>query len=278
VAGSCGNDVALARYRPDGHLDPAFGTNGTVVTFIGHDVGWANALALQPNGRIVVAGGLQYLAHGSAAVIRYLRDGSLDRSFGSAGKILSNAASPVCGWEAVAVQPDGTILTSGLHQEFETDGSGFLGVGHYALARHLRDGRLDRSFGNGGKVLTSFGADDIGSDDATGTAAGSVVIQPDGRIIAAGQAPGVALARIIGAGESPSATMRFALARYTADGDLDSSFGDDGKLVTAVSSASSAATDAAIQGDGTIVMVGAGGRRAHRDFVLVRFTSDGSLG
>jgi len=83
VAGQTATDLALARYKPDGGLDPSFGTGGKVTTG-GQD--FADAVAIQPNGKIVVAGGNE--------LIRYNADGSLDSSFGTGGKVTTDFAAP----------------------------------------------------------------------------------------------------------------------------------------------------------------------------------------
>ncbi len=161
-----------------GDLDPSFGSSGKVTTdFGGSDA--ASAVAIQTDGRIVAAG---RSGSGDFALARYNVDGSLDPTFGSSGMVMtdfggSDAAS------AVAIQPDGRIVTAGRS-----------GSGDFALARYNADGSLDPSFGSGGKVTTDFG----GFDLALG-----VALQSDGKIVAAGQG---------------GSSFDFALARYNADG------------------------------------------------------------
>jgi uncharacterized delta-60 repeat protein len=123
-----------------------------------------------------------------------------------------------------------------------------LGAGALPGAAVAAPGALDSSFGSGGEVTTDFG----GSDSAQ-----AVVIQGDGRIVAAG---------LSGAGD-------FALARYTADGSLDPSFGSGGKATTDFGGFD-AASALAVQPDGRIV---AAGRSGSGDFALARYNADGSL-
>lgn len=168
--------------------------------------------------------------------------GALDPSFGSAGAVLTTIASGSTAATALAVQPDGKILAGG-----ETAvGS----VEEFALARYNLDGSLDASFGSGGKVTTAIGA---------GSLANALVLQPNGKIIAAG-----------GSSED------FAVARYNPDGSLDTSFGTGGKVTTPIPTAyGGEAYAAALQTDGKIVVGGSSGD--NRDFVIARYNPNGSL-
>jgi uncharacterized delta-60 repeat protein len=143
-----GEDFALARFNPDGSLDPSFGDGGKAATdFTTGDEG--HAVVVQPDGKIVVAG--QSLAN--YALARYRPDGSLDPSFGSGGKVLSSIQGeqgPLGGASALVLQPDGKLVAVGnvylasRHQfgalRFNTDGS----LGHdLRLRRHRpRRGRF----------------------------------------------------------------------------------------------------------------------------------------
>jgi len=167
--------------------------------------------------------------------------GDLDPSFGAGGLVTTDFGSRGDFSLAVALQTDGKIVAAGNSSRadvFDVD---------FALARYNSNGSLDATFGSGGTVLTDFGT----SVDA----ASDVVVQPDGKILAAG----------IRAGD-------FALARYNADGSLDAAFGSAGKVTTDFGSFDQA-NAVAVQSDGKIVAAGgtAGG------FALARYNSDGSL-
>lgn len=174
--------------------------------------------------------------------------GDLDPAFGVGGKILTDfgGADEARG---VAVQADGKIVAAGVTT---------LVGGGFAVARYNTNGSLDSGFGSGGKVQTSFGGLE---------AAQAVAIQPDARIVVAGEV------FIPGGGHT-----RFALARYSANGSLDPTFGAGGKVVTDLL-ASSRARSVAIQPDGKIVAVGSKlvGPGNDRDFAAVRYNPDGSL-
>jgi uncharacterized delta-60 repeat protein len=138
-----------------GMLDPTFGTGGKVLTDFGFANDIANAVALQPDGKLVVGG----WAGNDFSLARYNPDGSLDPSFGDGGLVRTNfangAAESVDHIDGIALQPDGKIVAVG--------GSN----GDFALARYNPDGRLDMSFGMGGLVVTDFGT---GSARARGVA------------------------------------------------------------------------------------------------------------
>jgi uncharacterized delta-60 repeat protein len=237
AAGSSGaGDFALARYNAVGGLDPTFDSGGKVTTdFGGFDA--TSALAIQPDGRIVAAG---RSGSGDFALARYNADGSLDPTYGSGGKVTTDFG----GFDAafgVALQTDGKIIAVG-------QGSSSF---DFALARYNADGSLDPTFGSGGKVTTDFTG---GFEDAI-----AVAIQLDGGIVVTGQT-------------FSGGFQEFALARYNADGSLDTSFGSGGIVTTNFGFDSAFGGALAIQTDGKIVAAG----RAGTDFLLARSNVDGS--
>jgi uncharacterized delta-60 repeat protein len=243
------NDFALARYLPDGSLDPVFDGDGRVTTDISGFADVATGIALQPNGFVVAAG---RTGDGDFAVVRYKRDGSLDASFDGDGKVTTDFGGVELG-DDVVLQPDGKIIVSGWQEADD------LGGGPWALARYDADGSLDATFGSGGKVLTDFGA---------AAFAYAMSIQHDGRIIVAGYT-GV-----------EDASDSVALARYLPDGSLDPSFGVDGKVVVDLGEGNfDAALDVVVLSDGGIVVAGVVDVSGpdQPDFLLARFDSDGSL-
>jgi uncharacterized delta-60 repeat protein len=169
AVGEAAFDFALARLAPDGALDPDFGDGGEVVTDFGvkggcegcyHSDERAFAVAVQSDRKIVAAGDsdVQDLCDGQGhscgdfALARYNTDGTLDQSFGNAGKVVTHleAQSTVPSSsiaQSLVVQRDGKLVVAGL-------GAGY----DFGLARYTTRGRLDGSFGRGGKVLTDFGS------------------------------------------------------------------------------------------------------------------------
>jgi len=225
----------LARYRSNGALDPTFGQRGKV--FTGGGTWVARAVALQPNGRLVVAG---YNKLG-LAVARYRPDGRLDSSFSGDGKLDQNVSAPQHAIFAldVAIQPDGRIVTAGDYDIFQV-----------GLARITVAGRLDRTFGGDGVVRTGLGKGE--------QAISGLVIQPSGKIVAAAAA---------GPHESSDTIVwRFVITRYRKDGTLDRTWGGDGKVRTDFPGGGWA-RGAAAQDDGKIVVAGGAGG----GFALARY-------
>jgi uncharacterized delta-60 repeat protein/RHS repeat-associated protein len=174
-------------------------------------------------------------------------DGALDTSFDTDGKLTTSFGS-TSGAMAVAVQPDGKTVVVG-----SSGGNG----GEFAVARYNLDGSLDSSFGTGGKVNANFGA---GYDQAY-----AVVLQPDGKIVVGGS----------------QNTSRLALARYNADGSLDTSFDGDGKVTTLVTSGNwgEEVMAVALQADGKIITTGytVDPGTGNASGVVARYNADGSL-
>jgi uncharacterized delta-60 repeat protein len=249
----------LARYNTDGSLDSSFDGDGLVKTDISANaVQFAFAVALQANGRIIAAG-----RNGDAfGLLRYNPDGSLDNggtgdstpgdSFGVAGIVTTTFGGNHSWVRALAIQADGKIVAAG-----GTDTSG-ASENNFALARYNTDGSLDTSFDGDGRITTDFGLDDAAND---------VKIQADGRIVAVGSTGSFAV------------SGSFALARYTANGSLDTSFDTDGKVLTDFSAGhfSSGALGVAMQNDGKIIAAGEASITGQRDFGVARYNANGSL-
>jgi uncharacterized delta-60 repeat protein len=183
------DSYALARYESDGTLDPSFGGNGKVLTNLtgGFDV--AYAVAIQANGKIVVAG-RSAGAGGRFAVARYESDGSLDSSFGGDGKVLTNFTRGLDLALGIAIQSDRRIVAAGHAGGTRTSPRNH----RFAIARYRANGALDRTFSGDGKRVVDFTSGDDWAQD--------VAIQRGGKIVAAGRAAG--------------AGGRFALARFWA--------------------------------------------------------------
>jgi uncharacterized delta-60 repeat protein len=249
---------AVARYTASGRLDPGFGTGGRVLTDFGLPANAVNAVAIQADGKIVVAGA-SYDPHTGASrfgLARYTVRGHLDPTFGRGGRLLTrfgtgrNSASV----SELAIQPDGKLVAVGRWIRTPIDGPV-----RFALARYTVRGRLDPSFGRGGKVVTSFGA----YSDAD---AAALAIQPDGKLVLAGTD--------LTDTRGERGYFAVALARYRIDGTLDPSFGPGGRVVTKINDYGGGASAAIIQADGKIVLGGSAGEAGP---VLLRYTADGKL-
>jgi uncharacterized delta-60 repeat protein len=231
-----------------GDLDLTFGTGGKVITAVGNSNESANGVAIQSDGKIVAVGGASSGSENDFAVVRYNINGSLDTSFSGDGKVTTVIGDGNDAAWSVALQSDGKIVAAGYsHNGTNED---------FALVRYQIDGSLDTSFGTGGKVTTQIGA--------SNEQARSVVIQSDGKIIAAGWS-------------SNGSHNDFAIARYNSDGTLDTTFSSDGKTTTAIGLTNDTAYSVAIQGDGKILLVGYSSNGTNNDFAIVRYNSDGNL-
>jgi uncharacterized delta-60 repeat protein len=241
----------LARYNGDGTLDSSFGAGGVVNP---PEVNPVYAVAVQSDGRVLVAGAGYDGQTSGFGFARYESDGTLDPGFGNTGEVFvdfSDLGSVITfAANDVVLQPDGKIVAVGSACP-ETC------LTQFAVARLNVDGSLDTSFGTGGKVLTDF------AGTGWGDIAEGVAVQPDGRIVAAG-------CNLCGGAE------RIALARYLADGTLDTTFDGDGRLAIRFPGGfSSDATAVAVQPDGRIVAAGyTASPPGYAGFA--RFNADGS--
>jgi uncharacterized delta-60 repeat protein len=240
---------ALARYLPDGNLDTSFGAGGRVTTDFGV-VAWAETVAIQRDGKIVAAGVYRRVGRTDTfALVRYLPDGSPDKSFGAGGKVATEFGGDAWAF-AVALQGDGKIVAAGFSEIGDRTA--------FALVRYRLDGSLDTGFGAGGRVTTDFGEYAL---------APAVALQGDGKIIAAGYA---------GARCTDRCNFDFALTRYHPDGSPDGSFGTGGKVITDFGG-DDAARAIAFQSDGKIIAVGDSEIGDRDGFALARYLPDGSL-
>ena len=253
--------LAVTRENADGSLDTSFGKGGTVLTESNSgSILAASALAIQADGKIVVAGLFEGNLNNNFAedfaVVRYNANGSLDTTFGNGGEVLTDFG-PNSFSEAttVAITPSGKILVAGI------DGS------DYALAQYKSDGTLDPSFGSGGEVVTQLGPETTATDSV------SAAIQPDGKIVLAGAVDE----------SNPGFQIDFGLVRYNTNGSLDSKFGNGGVAVTAFGPSSDVFEVAGIAIEpGTNAIVVAGSVQTPPEFplsfALARYNAkDGSL-
>ena len=241
------NDFVVLRYNSDGSLDASFGNSGIFIFSLG-TLDIFREIALQNDGKIVVAGLASVSSNISFALARLNADGSFDTSFGDGGKVITKAAPGENGANSVAIQPDGKIVAAGY-------GFGFPDGRNFVLVRYNTDGSLDTTFDGNGILNTSFASD-------TADEANDLVIQTDGKIVAGGFSSG-----------------RFALARYNPDGSLDASFDQDGKVVTTVgeNSGNVLIRDLAVQANGKIIAAGVGSLNGKRISAIARYNPNGSL-
>jgi uncharacterized delta-60 repeat protein len=235
----------LARYLPDGRLDPDFHhpqpwtalTDGGLPGVI-----WA--LALQPDGKLVVGGNIGGdVRGGTFTVARYLPDGRLDKTFNTVGWDTMSSAQYTGGAaaRAVVVQPDGMIVAVGAADDYTAP---------LAVGRWLPNGGRDPGFAP--------------SPSTAVTSANAVRLQADGSIV-------------VGGSTLCGADACFGLVRYLRDGRLDTSFGDDGVAATHIG-IQAFVRALLVQPDGKLVAVGAGSPHGHSDldFAVARYDADGA--
>jgi uncharacterized delta-60 repeat protein len=255
-------DFALARYTAAGALDPSFGEGGLVTTDFGGSYDWAYAMALQPDGRIVVGGVSDRSGSRDFALARYNSDGSLDPSFGEGGRLVTPVRPLTTDViHGLALQPDGKILAAGVTFD---DTVSPRPHGAFLLARYTPGGELDPTFGVGGIASTNFDGESYDEPYA-------IALQPDGRIVLGGSSnTGGGIGRLFGADN-------LALARYLPSGLLDSSFGEGGKVVVDAGSMQESIRALALDPEGRIVAAGRVNGEKRGDLLLARFRPDGSL-
>lgn len=242
------NDFAITRLLPSGQLDSSFGTGGSTFTPIGAGEVTVNSMALQADGKIVVAGAATGTTNADLALVRYRSDGFLDPNFGAGGKILTSASANTDDFGCdVAIQPDGKILA--LATSYSNNGMN----SQWALFRFSSNGEADNAFGASGKVIVS---------EASTAFAEALALQSDGLLLLAGYGPG-----------SGTSFYEFTLARFMANGDPDTSFGVNGIVQTGFGTQYASAYDVAIQPDGGIVAAGAAYFQAEGNFALARYSA-----
>ena len=171
-------DFALARYNANGSLDSTFGTGGKVTTSIlstKDDLAWA--IAIQSDGKIVVAGNTFNGSDTLFALVRYNVNGSLDTTFGTGGKVTTAIGDVGASAYAITIQSDGKIIIAGNSDYLMSPPNVYSSM--VALARYNSNGTPDITFGSGGVVTTILGQQDYGF---------ALALQTDGKIVVAGSA------------------------------------------------------------------------------------------
>lgn len=240
------NDFFLSKYNSDGSLDNTFPGAGSVITDLSGSNDYARSLAVQANKKMVAAG----YTSGSTndfALVRYNVDGSLDMSFSSDGILTADFAGGNDIASSVVIQADQKIIAAGYSQ----NGSSY----DFSIVRYNTDGTLDNDFGTNGKITTDIQS----SNDLIQ----SILIQPDNKIVAVGYSYIDTLYAI-------------SMVRYEPDGQIDNSFGENGKVFTTVNGYYLIANSAAIQTDGKIIVSGFISDESS-DFLLIRYNTDGTL-
>ncbi len=255
-------DFALARYHPDGSLDPIFGQGGRVIAKLrplSDDSVYG--LALQPDGKILAGGTTfpdRFVLRPNADFIlaRFMPEGAPDVAYGVGGAVTTDFGKE--SWDdarALALQPDGSIVLGGSTNAGNSPGV-LYGADQLAVARYTPQGMLDGTFGDGGTVTVDGGS--------MVEAVRALALNPDGTIVAAGFVNGEHRGDLL-------------LARVTPSGGHDSTVGTGGLTVTDLKSGSERLEGVALQPDGWIVAAGQVAVDRHADFAVVRYDPEGRL-
>jgi uncharacterized delta-60 repeat protein len=233
-----------------GDLDGTFGSAGIVTSGTGSPVD----VAVQTDGKIVTAGSLssctpsgeEEVCHSEFLVERFNSDGSLDTSFGGGdGIVTTSFGKETQGASAVVIEPGGKILAGGQAE------------GEFALARYNSDGSLDTSFGGGDGEVTAA----VPNTSGFQTWSGSMALLPSGKIVLGGN--------VYANEPEVNEPWHMALARFTASGSLDTSFGTNGIAIGPLGNTYGLTADAS----GRILVAG----WSSYQFTVVRFTAEGNL-
>lgn len=279
-------DFAVARLNSDGSFDTGFSSDGKTTVDFGGLIDDAQALVVQSDGRILIAG----TSGSTFAMARLIVDGSLDTTFGVGGKVTTSLTGVALGY-ALAVQGDGKVVLAGTVN------------GDLALLRYGSDGTLDTTFGGAGSVVTDIAG---GFDVAR-----ALAVQADGKIVVGGYGSadfvvarytsagvldptfgGIGVVRTDMGGSDFATELMLqsdgkivlggydglyntALARYNSDGSLDDSFGNAGKVITLLG-ANSFAEGIVQRADGRLV-VAVTATSVNRDLGLVSYLPAGDL-
>jgi uncharacterized delta-60 repeat protein len=239
-------NCVITRYNVNGSLDNTFGIGGKLTTTIVPNY-WGTPMAVQGDDKIIIAG----LLGNDILVGRYTANGKLDNTFGTSGfasgKLDINYTHVA---RAIVLQVDGKIIvTSSGYNNFSGR--------KFEMVRFGADGTLDNAFGNMSKVVTNFGSY---TDVVT-----SMVIQQDGKIILAGYV------------DNGANGNDFAIARYNANGTLDTKFGVGGKVLTDFYDNEDIAICISLQTNGKLVLAGYAQISSVKVLALARYSTNGFL-
>lgn len=244
-----GNKFAIARFNTNGSIDSSFDADGKQTTAVGDANSTAYSMALQDDGKIIMAGYTTVAGINRFAISRFNTNGSLDNSFNGNGIQIAQLGSDIQIGNSAAIQKNGKIIIAG----YTIIGS----KKDFAVVRFNSDGSADNTFDTDALLTTDI----INSSDDY---AGSVAVQSDDKIIVAGYSV------------TGNNTV-FALARYNTDGSLDNTFDMDGKLVGDYYQGNSGVNATVVQSDGKIVTAGSTWNGTNFDFSIVRYNANGSL-
>ncbi len=247
------DDFIVTRYNENGTIDQTFGTNGVTIISVGPAFDVAISVALQEDGKIIVAGYVNGIDSNDFGIARVNSDGTIDSTFGINGRVITPIGDQQDYLTAITIQRDGKIIAVGYPQ------GGDVNLYDAMIVRYLPNGDLDNSFGEDGIVTQDYNG---GADSFY-----DVIVQRDGKIIAVGYT-----------NNKVSFRTEMLIVRYNTDGSLDTTFGDTGMVTKQVpltpgAFASTIGYAVSEQEDGKILIAG----DSYPRIVVVRYNSDGTL-
>jgi uncharacterized delta-60 repeat protein len=234
--------LAIVRYNTNGSFDSSFGVNGVVMNSLPYS-SEPQAAAIQSDGKIVIAG--DNALDATFFVIRFNPNGSIDSSFGLNGSFTDNTIFHFGSVRSIIIEQSGKIILAGSSKYGDS----------FILGRLNQDGTYNSPFGPNGYAFADFNAFDISFSQLCN----AVIKEQNGKLVAAGSIY-----------YNASKRYSIGLARFNADGLIDSSFGTDGLVSTLLDSNTLSVTGVALDSNGRIVVVG----YANNNFLLVRYFAD----
>lgn len=245
---------AMSAFAADGDLDTSFGAGGTVVETFYDALSVNSSVAIQADGKIVVAGYSTVLSTGQTdfTIVRYNTNGTVDATFGTNGKVYADVGGKSDQFPEVFVLQDGKILLAGQSRNAQD-------IPVISFFRFNSNGAIDTTFGTNGVAISSFTTSGIRGD-----VLGDAIVQTDGKIVVTGQWEGTS----------------FCIGRFNANGLLDTTFAVNGNRCAQTNPLGTGLMRSlTLQADGKIIVAG-----RHQtsftvpsDFIVFRFDTNGNL-
>ncbi|WP_415327725.1 T9SS type A sorting domain-containing protein [Chryseobacterium sp. MMS23-Vi53] len=246
-------DFIVVRLNANGTLDTTFNGTGKVTVAFGSNEDVAHAVAIQNDGKILVAGHSFTGSYRDIAIARINVDGTLDSTFGTNGKVTTDLAGNNDEATCIAINTDGKFAVGSF-----TYGAGSSTISSdFGIAKYNANGSLDTSFSSDGKHVVVIG---VNNDKPE-----SIVFQSNGKILIGGSA-------FMSSGRDD-----FAIVRMNTNGTLDTSFNTDGIFTTPLGSSDDTARSMKLLSDGKILLAGTVASGSYTDIGLIRVTSAGNL-
>lgn len=243
-------DFAVLRFNSNGLLDNTFGNNGIVINDFDGDIDVAFSIKTQSDSKIIACGWTFANASWNFAIIRYNSDGSLDQNFGNKGIVITDVDNVYNTSHSIAIQEDGKYVVTGyryFRERLDTD---------ILLVRYNSDGSIDQSFGVNGFVTKDINRNEDFAWD--------VIIQSDERILVTGYT-------------KSDSSKNVVTLRFNNNGQIDSTFGDSGVIITSIFGFDEEGRHLALQNDGKILVTGYSFNGVDQDLFILRINPDGNI-